>query len=153
LLRQAQFRRFHTSKYTLQCCGIEPVRALEQAREHGAVVGQNGIIAVLEQGRLLDFDLLAHDAAAVNATAQHPIDAAMAMVGATIAFLAERAAESGDHYDHRTAPGRRTDLLRESSQCAAGFAEPVGKIAVETPLVDVGVPAADVDEAEVELLS
>ncbi len=65
-----------------------PLHAIEEAGEHGAIVGQNRIIAVLEQARLLDLDLFAMGAAAIHAAAHHPVDAAVTMVGAMVAVLA-----------------------------------------------------------------
>ena len=53
----------------------------------------------------------------------------------------------------RVAPHPRADLLGEAGKAPAQFAETVGEIAGRGALVDVGVPAADVDEAEVELLA
>ncbi len=43
--------------------------------------------------RLGDLDLLAGHAPAIDAAAHHPIDAAMAVIGAAVAILAESAAE------------------------------------------------------------
>ncbi len=70
-----------------------------------AVVGEHRIVAVLEEVGLVDRHLLADDAAAVDAAAQHPVDAAMAVVGALVAVLAEGAPELGDHDHDRVVPG------------------------------------------------
>ncbi len=48
---------------------------------------------------------------------------------------------------------RRPDLVGETGEAAAQLAEPPGQIAGRAALVDVRVPAADVDEAEVEAVA
>src|SRR6185437_16881345 len=138
---------------SLDSGSVEPVHAPEQAGEHRAIVGQNRIVAVLEQGRLLNLDLFAEDAAAIDAATHHPIDAAMAVIGAAVAVLPEGAAKFGNDDDHRVAPGGRPDLLGEAGEPSPKFAETVGEIAVGGALIDVRIPAADIDEAEVELLA
>src|SRR5579883_2072245 len=140
-------------EYALDAGGIQPVHPVEEAGEHGAIIGQHRIVAVLEQRRLLDLDLLAVNAAAIHAATHHPIDAAMAMIGAAVAILAEGAPEFGDHDHHGIMPGLRPDLLRKAGKRAAELAETVGEIAVGRALVDVGIPAADIDKAEIELLA
>ena len=47
----------------------------------------------------------------------------------------------------------RPDLVGEQRQAAAQFADAVGEIALGAALVDMGVPAADVDEAQIELVA
>src|SRR5579883_384638 len=152
-LDQPQLHRFDAWEYALDAPRIEAIHAVEKAREHGAIIGQDRVVAILEQGRLLDLDLLAMDASAIDAAAHHPIDAAMAVIRAMVAVLAESTAELRDHDHHRVVPGLRSDLLREAGERAAELAEPVGEIAVGCPLVDMGVPAADIDKAEIELFA
>src|ERR1700761_6864559 len=102
---------------------VEPVHAPEQARKHRAIVGQNRVVPVLEQRRLLHLDLLTENTPAIDAAAHHPIDAAMAVVGAAVAILAERTAKFRDPHAHRVAPGCRPDLLGEAGEPAPEFAE------------------------------
>src|SRR6202021_1495255 len=127
--------------------------ALEQPAEHRAVVGQHRIVAVLKKIGLIDLDLLADDAAAIDAAAHHPVDAAMAMVGAAVAILAEGAAEFGNHHHNRVSPSGRANFFGKTRQRAAELAETVGEIAGGRSLVDMGIPAAAIDKAEVELLA
>src|SRR6516165_9270108 len=88
------------AEYLLHALRREAVHLLRKAGEQRAIIGEHRIVAVLEQGRLLDLDLLAGDASAVDAAAEHPVDAAVAVVGAAIAVLAEGAAEFGDYHHH-----------------------------------------------------
>src|ERR1700736_4886994 len=118
-LYQAQFRRMHACKDALDARGIEPVHALEKPCEHRAIVGQNRVIPVLKQVRLIDLDLFAEDAAAVDPTAHHPIDATGAVVGAAVAVLAEGGPEFGNHDDDGIAPSVRSDLLGKARERAA----------------------------------
>src|SRR6202035_1429827 len=62
-------------------------------------------------------------------------------------------AEFGNHDHNRVAPSRRSDLFRKTRQRAAEFAEAIGEITGRGPLIDVGIPAADIDKAEIELLT
>src|ERR1700692_2213544 len=83
---------------------FQPQHALEQAFEHSAVVRQNRVIPVLKEICLIDLDLFAKDATAIDAAAHHPVDAAVAMVGPAVGVLPEGTPESGDHDDHRIPP-------------------------------------------------
>src|SRR6202051_4922519 len=132
---------------------VQPEHALEQACEHGPVVGQDRIVAVLKKRRLLDLDLSAEHAAAIDAAAHHPVDAAVAVIGAAIPVLAEGAPELRNHHDHRIPPSRRADLLGKSRERAPELAEAVGQITGGRSLIDVGAPPADIDKAEIELLA
>jgi hypothetical protein len=131
---QPQFRRANAGEDSLHARGVEPEHMLEQACEHRAVVGEHGIVAVLEQARLLDLDLFAEDAAAIDAAAHHPIGTAVAVIGAAVAILAEGAPELGDHDDDGVAPAGRADLFGEACKRAAKFAEAVGEIAIGSAL-------------------
>src|SRR6266478_2392091 len=142
-----------TCENTLNARGIKPVHALEKACKHRTIVCQNRVVAVLEQTGLIDLDLFAEDTATIDSAAHHPIDAAVTMVGAAVAVLAESTRELGDHDDDGIAPTRRTNFLGESGKRATEFAEPIRKISRRRALVDVRIPAADIDEAEVELLA
>src|SRR5947209_19679441 len=73
------------------------------------------------------------------------------MVGAAIAVLAEGAPEFADEHHHRVLPCR-TLLVGEGGEPAPQLLEPGGEKAARPALADVRVPAADVDEADVELL-
>src|ERR1700676_5116635 len=103
-LNQTQFRRMHARENPLNARGFQSEHTLEQACEHRAVVGQNRIIPVLKEICLIDLDLFAKDATAIDAAAHHPVDAAVAMVGPAVAVLPEGTAEFGDHDDHRIPP-------------------------------------------------
>src|ERR1700676_2017736 len=106
---------------------------LEQACKHRPVVSQNRVITILKKRGLLDFDLLAGDAAAIEAAAHHPIDAAVAVIGATVAIFAEGAAEFGDHDDDSVSPPRRSDLLIKPSERAAEITQSVREVAGGLP--------------------
>src|SRR5260221_3171522 len=141
------------SKYPLNARGLQPEHMLEQPCEHRALIGDHGIIAVLEQIRVVDLDLFAEDAAAIDAAAHHPVDAAVAVIGAAVAVLAKGTPKLGDHHDDGIAPSGRPDLFGKAGQRAAEFAETIGKITGGAALIDVGIPTADVDETKVELLA
>src|SRR5437879_13479222 len=72
------------------------------------------------------------------------------MVGAAIAVLAEGAPEFADEHHHRVLPCR-TLLVGEGGEPAPQLLEPGGKKAARPALADVRVPAAHVDEADLEL--
>src|SRR5260370_12921375 len=110
-LNQSQLRRMDACKNPLNARGFQPEHALEQPGEHGTIVGQNRIVAVLKKVCLLDLDLFAEDTAAIDAAAQYPVDAAMAVIGAAVAVLPKGAAKFGDHDHHRIAPSRRSNLF------------------------------------------
>src|SRR5579872_4543529 len=92
-LDQSELCRMDAVEDTLDGSCVEPVHPSKQAGEHRAIICQNRVVAILEQGRLIDLDLFAMDAAAIDTAAHHPIDAAMAVIRAMVAVLAERAAE------------------------------------------------------------
>src|ERR1700722_3257938 len=137
-------------KYPLNARRLQPIQVLEQTCKHCAIIGQHRIVAVLKQRRLLDLDLLARDAPAIDAAAHHPVDAAVAVIGAAVAVLAEGAAELGDHDDDGVAPTARSNLFREAGQTRAELAQAIGEIAGRSALVDVGVPTADIDKTKIE---
>src|SRR5271169_4767689 len=112
----------------LNARGLKSEDALEQASEHRAIVGQNRIVAVLKKRGLLDLDLFADDATAIDAAPHHPIDAAVTVIGAAVAVLAEGATEFGNHHIDGVAPSRRSDLFGEARKRAAEFPQPVGEI-------------------------
>lgn len=94
--------------------GFQPEHPLEQAREHGTVVSENGIVPVLEKVCLVDFDLFADDAATIDAASHHPIDAAMPVIGAPVTVLTEGAAKFRDHNHNSLSPSRGSNLFREA---------------------------------------
>jgi hypothetical protein len=61
--------------------------------------------------------------------------------------------ELGDNHDNGVSPSGRPNLFGKACKRAAEFAEAVGEITGGRTLVDVGVPAADIDKAEIELLA
>src|ERR1700730_6158172 len=113
-LRQTQVSRTDVGKDPLNARGRQSVQVLEQTRKHGAIIGQHRIVAVLKQRRLLDLDLFAGDASAVDAAAHHPVDAAVAVIGAAVAVLAKRTPEFGDYDDDGVAPTTRSNLFGEA---------------------------------------
>ncbi len=152
-LHDPQIRRLHGGEYPLDARRFQPVHALKKSGEEAAIIRHHRIVAVLKQLGLLDLDLLAENAAAIDAAAHHPVHAAVAVVGAAVTVLAEGAAELGNRHNHGVTPRSGPDLLGEAGQGPAEFAQPIGEIAGRRTLVDVGVPAADIDEAQVELLA
>src|SRR5579863_7689337 len=101
----------HASEDPLNAGRLQSELMLQQTSKHRAIIGQHWIVAILEQRRLLDLDLVADDAPAIDAAAHDPVDAAVTVIGAAVAIRAEGAAEFGDHDNHRVAPARRADLL------------------------------------------
>ena len=74
--------------------GRQAELALPKAAQHRAVIVEHRIVAVLEQGPGAQRDLLAgHRATARQTPAQQPVNAAVAVVGAAVAVLAEGAVE------------------------------------------------------------
>src|SRR5262245_44888316 len=137
-------------KYTGELRGIEAVHAPEKTAEEIAVFGKDGIVAVLEQRSMRNADLFAHDASPFQGSTKNPIGAAVAVVGATVAVLPEGAAELAQHHHHGIAPGA-AHALGEGGEPAAELLQARGEVAARAALAHVGVPAADVDEAEVVL--
>src|SRR5580704_19072379 len=74
-----------------------PERA-KQATEHRAIIIEHGIVAVLEQARALEPNLISGQARAVDRAAQHPVDGAMAMIGAAVTVFTKRASEFRQHH-------------------------------------------------------
>src|SRR5215469_5182521 len=112
---QSQVLRLHGREYLLQAVGREPIDVVEDATEHGAIFVEHRIVAVLEQVLLLDLRLLASQATAFDAAAHHPIDAAMPVIGAAVAVLAEGSPELADHHHDAVVPGR-TDRVGKARQ-------------------------------------
>src|ERR1700688_3565788 len=106
-------------KDPLNAGGLQPEHVLEQTCEHGAIVSQNGIVAVLKKAGLVYFDLFAQDTAAVDPASHHPVHAAVAMIGAAVAIFPEGASELGDHDDNGLPPSGSSDLLGKPGQRTA----------------------------------
>src|ERR1700722_405135 len=138
---------------TLNARLFQPEHTLEQAGKHRTIIGQNRIVAVLKKVGLIDLDLFAEEATTIDAASHHPVDAAVTMIGAVVAVLPEGAPELGDHDHHGIAPSRRADLFGKTGQRTAKLAEAIGEIAGGSALIDMGIPAPDIDKAEVELLA
>src|SRR3984893_3662685 len=102
---------------------FQPEHTLKQPCEHRTIIGQNGIVPVLKKIGLVDLDLRAEDAAAIDSASHHPVDAAVTMIGAAVAVLPEGASEFGDHHYHGIPPSRRSDFFGKTGQRAAEFAE------------------------------
>ena len=60
----------HAGEDALDALVAQAEDVAEQIGEQRAVVGQHGIVAVLKQMGLLDLDLLAENAAAIDAAAE-----------------------------------------------------------------------------------
>src|SRR3984957_7714497 len=127
---QREIARWRAGEYLLERRAVEAVDALEQAAEHHPVVGEHGVVAVLEQARLGNLDLLTREPATFDGAAEHPVDAAVAVVGALVAVLAEGPPELGDHDDEGVAPRLRSEFLHIAGKRAAELAEAAGEIAV-----------------------
>src|SRR6185437_1089638 len=82
----------------------------------------------------------------------HPVHAAMAVIGAAVAVLAEGAAEFGEHHHGGVVPGV-AQRVGVGGEAFAEVLQVVGEAALGAALVDVGVPAAHVDEAEAVLVA
>src|ERR1700676_3122073 len=110
----------------LNARGFQPEHALEQPCEHRTIIRQDRIVAVLKKVGLVDLHLFANDAAAIDAASHHPVDAAVAMIGAAVAILPEGTPELGDDDDNGVSPSGSSDLFGKTRQRAAEFAEAVG---------------------------
>ncbi|OBS50408.1 hypothetical protein A8B73_21710 [Methylosinus sp. 3S-1] len=128
---------------------IKSEHPLKQAAEQRTIVGQNGVVAILEQMPLIDVYLFAHDATASDATAEHPIDTAVTVVGSTTPILSKSAPELRQDNDDSIIP-LRADLLRKTLETSPKFADSVCEIAVGRSLVCMRVPAAYVDKAQIK---
>jgi len=73
------------------------------------------------------------------------------MIGTVRAVLAKRAPELGQHEHDRLVPGW-THLIGESRQALPQADEQIRQLPLRVALVDVRIPAADVDEPDVELI-
>ena len=73
----------------------------------------------------------------------------MAVVGAAVAVLANRAAELRHRHDDDVTHAR-AEVLRERGDGVAEVAEVVGELSLRAPLAGVRVPAADVGEGDLE---
>mmetsp|Transcript_1050 Transcript_1050/g.2781 ORF Transcript_1050/g.2781 Transcript_1050/m.2781 type:complete len:295 (-) Transcript_1050:1016-1900(-) len=69
------------------------------------------------------------------------------MVGAAVAVLAEGAAELADHHHHGVGP-LRAHLVGKQREALAQLRQLAGQLAGGAAFADMGVPAADVDEAQ-----
>src|SRR2546425_5251950 len=78
-----------SGEYLRDLCRAEAIQPREQAAEQRAVLVEHRVVAVLEQAARIDGLLFAGHAAAADATAQHPVDAAVAVVGAVVAVFAK----------------------------------------------------------------
>ena len=61
--------------------------------------------------------------------------------------------EFRDHDDDGIPPSRRSNLFGKTRERAAKFAQAIGEVTGRSPLVDMGIPASDFDETEIELLA
>src|SRR6202043_1717419 len=61
--------------------------------------------------------------------------------------------ELRDHHHHGVLPGFGANLFGEARERAAELADPAGEVALRSALGHMGVPAADVDEAEDETVA
>lgn len=86
--------------------------------------------------------------AARDYAAHQPVSGTVTVVGAVAAVLVERPPELGDDQHDGALPRRRADLASEARQPLADLVQRIGQPAAAVALVDMGVPAADVDEAE-----
>src|SRR5438132_7728314 len=84
--------------------GVEVVQARREAGKERAVIVEHGIVALLMQRGCGDAYLLARNASPAHRSAQHPVHAAVAVIGAAVAVLAERAAELAQHHYYGLAP-------------------------------------------------
>src|SRR5262245_24532810 len=144
--------RYRAGKHLVDPGRVQAENDLEQAAEERAIFVQHRPVAVLVQRSALDCYLFTRNMPAAHRAAQYPIHGAMAVVGASRAVFPEGTAEFRDHDDDSLAPCR-PHLLRERCQPLAEVAEQIGQLALRAAFVDVGVPAADIDEREVELVA
>ena len=93
-------------------------KRLEYAPKHGAVMVEYGIVAILKQRGALESLLLADHTPATDGTAEHPMYAAVAMIGAAIAISHQRYVKLGQHHDHRVIP-LGTESLCEGRETAS----------------------------------
>ena len=141
----------NAGKYPVKPGGVEAVHLRKQPAKYGAVFIEDGVVPILKQGSLLDLDLVSRNATAVNAAAEHPVHAAVAVVGAAVAVFAEGAPEFADD-DHDRIPPRCAYLVGESGQAATKLLQTPGEVTARAAFSDVRVPTTHVHETDVELI-
>src|ERR1044072_4624869 len=120
--------RRHRREHARELRAVEAIDPSKNPREELAVFVQYRVVAVLEQRSLGNAHLLADDALSFQRSAQHPVHAAVAVIGAAVAVLTEGAAELADDDHHGVAPGA-AHALREGAQAAAELLEASGELA------------------------
>src|SRR6185312_1291957 len=113
----------------------------------GAEVGGHLEVAALEARGGVQAGPFAQDAAALDPSAEDHHHARVAVVGAAVAVLLDRAPELG-HRENDDVVGLRAQVLVERRDRAAELLEALGELAVRAALVEVVVPAAGLDEAD-----
>src|SRR6516162_4062275 len=98
---------------------------------------------------MLNLDLRPSQAAAFDPAAHDPVDAAMAVIGATVAILPEGSTEFADHDDRRIVPSGPAGL-REAGKPVPELVKMRRQVACRCALVDVRIPTPDVHETEIE---
>src|SRR5208282_6387981 len=91
------------------------------------------------------------DTAAANGAAEHPVNAAVAVIGPAVAVLAKGAPELAQRDDHRVSP-HRAHFGGEGGEPAAELVEPAGEITLCPALADMRIPATDIEKPYVELV-
>src|SRR5581483_1835671 len=95
--------------------------------EHCAVLVEDGQVAVLKQCARLYRHLVAGNTRPTQATAEHPVHTAMAMVSAPVAVLAQRSSKLTDDHDHRAAPCGLAHFVAQRDKGLPQLAQSVGK--------------------------
>src|SRR3954467_13328736 len=103
-LNESQVLRRSGGEDARQRVALQAVDARQESAQHRAIVVQHRIVAILEERAARHAHLLAGHAAACERAAEHPVDRAVAMIGAAVTVLAERAAELTDDDHHGVAP-------------------------------------------------
>src|SRR6266851_8921744 len=123
----------------------------EYRGERAPVVGRHGEVAALEERGWREAGPLPVNPAAAHRPAEDPDRVAMPVVGAGIAILLHGAAEFGEHDDYGISPFA-AEVLRQRGEALAERAQPVGELAVMAALADMGVPPAEADKGESDVV-
>src|SRR4051812_20758449 len=109
-LDETEVARHGLREHTRELRCIQTPQACKHTAEHGTIVVEHRKIAILQQGGIAYFDLFTDNAAAAHAAAEQPVRRAVAVVGALVAVLTQRAPELRHHRDHGVVPFRTERL-------------------------------------------
>ena len=111
----------HRPAHTQKCSSLifqtdsQGVLASGWTADHRAIVSQNRQVAAFIKGYVRQPNLRPSDTSTVYVSAEHPIDAAISVIGTLIPVFTESPAKFGNDYDGRVKPRDRPDLVGDVS--------------------------------------